>query len=658
MTIKSNVTGLASLVLCLMLAGVFFTPPKSAFSQIRILRTPAQQQQQGNANIQSKLRQAQILERQGDVENAAKIYRSLYESYPDNGNVYKNYLDILIRMGDYSAAEGVISQFLKEHPRDLNSLVTLGTVFYNQENKDKALRQWRSILESLGKNVRNYQMVLSEIIRSGLFDEAYSIANDARETLNQPAFYALQLGSVFSSRLNYKRATREYLRYYQHRDRNVNFLVSQLSRFPDEEDVHEQVIPVLESALENQPNDKGLHQVLADYQYRIQAFDKALEHYRMLEEIEGAPGTYRRSVANDFLNDGEYQRARELYQTLLANPSITKNRSQLRFGFAEAGYLYLLNRYTNDSDITLFHRNILWELDFIIIPEEAGQMLSEVVANYDSVLQLHGKTREAQLAEFRLGEIYFRLGNDFDRAVSYFRECVKEPEHPRFVQAQLRIGLCYLAKGDIPQAQTHWRKVLPEVQTQNTQVANTIQLYQAGTELYTGDIDSGLAALEGLHTDVPFSSELFNDVLEIQTLTDNGLQHQSPSDTATMRQFFTGEFYLKRHKITEAQKAYLRITDIKQDAPIAPYALLRSATLGKLLHQQEQVHGWLSAIIDSYPDSPVEDQVMFLLGEWYQEQQNFSKAISWYEQILIDHPGSILTQQARQRIRQLQQQTS
>ncbi|MBS1271081.1 MAG: Lipopolysaccharide assembly protein B [Candidatus Marinimicrobia bacterium] len=658
---KFSSSGLRFILLTALALGINFIMPGDNYSQIRVLQRNsevAQQKLENQGDIQNKLRQAQVLERQGDLENAAKIYRSLYESYPDNQNVYMHYVDILIRMSDFSRAEGVISRYLQEHPRDVNSLVTLGTVFYNQNDKEQALRQWRSILQSLGKNTRNYQMILGEMVRNGLFEEAYTLANAARATLKRPAFYALQLGSVFSSRLNYKRATQEYLRYYRHKNRNVNFLVSQLSRFPDEEDVHQQVIPVLETALKDQPNDKGLNQVLADYQYRIQAYDKALEHYRKLEEIDGTPGAYRRKVADDFLKDGEYQRAKDLYQTLLSNPDITEKRSKLRFGLAEAAYQDLLNRYSKDSGITMFHRNLLWDLNFVVIPEEAGPMLSEVVANYDSVVNRHQNTREARAAEYRLGEIYFRLGNDFDRALNYFRRCVETPNHPRYAEAHLQIGLSYLAKGDIGRAQKYWNDNLNRVRLQNKHIANTIQLYQSGTELYAGNIDSGMTALNNLHMDVPFSSELFNDILEIQTVIESGLQNKTASDTATLTQFFTGEFYLKQHKITEAQKAYLRVLDLDKDAPIAPYSLLRSAQLGRMLQQREQARNWLTTIIDNYSESAVEDQAMFLLGEMYQEEQNFTEAIHWYEQILINHQGSILAQQARQRIRQLQQQTS
>ncbi|MCF7805691.1 MAG: tetratricopeptide repeat protein [Candidatus Marinimicrobia bacterium] len=633
--------------------------PNLADGQIQLL----QQRQlenvpQQDANIRNQLRQASALEQQGRLEEASKVYRQLYEQHPEQEAVYRNYVDILVRMSDYGAAEAVISRYLKSHPSDIQSLVKLGTVFYNQNDKEKALRQWRSVLESLGRNTRNYQVILNEMVRNGLYTEARETANEARDVLGQPSFYALQLGSVFSSRLNYDHATEEYLLYYRHHGRNVSFLISQISRFPDEPEVNDQVIPVLESAIEEYPKDTNLYKILADYLYRIQEYDRALEHYRTLEQLEQAPGKYRRTVAGDFLEDEEYVRARTLYRTLLNLDEPIQNPASLRYGYAEAGYQNLLEKYDHESGVTVFRRNIFWDPDFVVIPEEAGPELSQVVADFDSVVSIDTNTEYAQLAEYRLGELYFRLGNDFDRAMQYFRQCTGDPNHLRYAESLLYVGKVYLAKGNIEKARNHWNQAIDKIKNPESSIPQSMRLYRAGTFFYAGDVDSGLTQLTDLLNSVNLSSELFNDIMEIRTLADNALKNKSASDTSTFRQFFRGEFYLKQHKITEAQKAWLRILDMEKDAPVASYALVRAAQMGRLLNQREQVQNWLTSVIENYPETPIGDQAMFLLGEVYQEENKLSEAIHWYEQVLVKHPGSILEQIARQRIRQLQQQTS
>lgn len=641
-------------------APAFFSTPVQAQSeeQIQQLRQLVRQADKQQGQIQNQIRHANSLERQGRYEEASKILRNLYENHPNHGTVYRNYRDVLISMGDYVTAEAVVTQYLKKHPEDVNSLVSLGTIYYNRNDKAKALKQWHSVLESMGKQPHIYQTILNAMIQSGLYSEASDLTKKARKELNQPAFYAMQLASVFSSRMNYDRATEEYLRYYQTRSKNTGFLVSQISRFPNEPDVHQQVIPVLESAVDSNPNDAGLIKVLADYQYRIRDYDGALTHYSRLERMKGQPGKYRRNVAMDFLNDEEYQRAIDLYMKLLDSPEIDSQRVSMKFGYAEALYQQLLQQYQTDSKAPLFQENSFWDIPFIVIPEEAGPQLSDIVEEYTAITGDHPETTEAQFARYRLGEIYLRLGSDIDRAMRYYRKCIESREHPRYARAMLALGTCHLARGDLKSARNHWRSAVDTLSGQYPHLATRARFQLAGVDLYNGEITRAMNRLDTLAQSTDVASRLYNDILELQTLLETGLEDTVRSDSSSLRTFFRGEFYLQQHEISQAQNLYTQIPEKSRGSSMAPYALMRASQLARLLNQDEKAINWLASVTDDYADSDVVDQAYFMLGEIYEKRQEYSTAIQWYEKILINHPGSIMNQNARKSIRSLQQKTS
>lgn len=609
------------------------------------------------SELQQQLRRANLLERQGQLEAASAVYRRLYEEYPGNDQIYQRYRDVLIRMGDYDMAEYLITEHLKNAPHDLTSLVRLGTIYYHQNDKEKAIRQWQSILESLGKTPRTYQQVISTMLGNGLLRESTELITEARTILEQPGFFSMQLASLYTSRMDYKQATEEYLLYYLHRSkRDENFLVSQLSQFPDEPEVHTQVKQVLHQAIEDHPSDEKLRKVLADYLYRIREYDAALAQYQKLEATENVPGKHRLAVAHHLLSDGEYDYALQLYKSLLKNSNLPKY--ELLLGYAEAGYRQMLNRYSQTRPEMTFSQNTLWEIDFIIIPEEAGSELSQIVSDYQSVSEMVPHTPAGMIAKYRLGELYLRLGNDFDRALEHFSHCAADSGHPRQAEALMNIGYCYLAKGNLRAARDHWQTAVSSLPNQKNSLRNNMLLQIAGTYLYEGSLSQGIAQLRQVQDSTRISSELYNDILEVQTLISEGLKNKSASDSTTLRQFFRAEFYVKQHKISEAQKAHLRVLDLKNTAPIAPYSLLRTAQLGRLLHQTPQVIDWLTRIINNYADSKLSDQAIFMLAELQKEQGNYDDAIRWYEKILVDYPSSILEQKARQTIRELQAQTS
>lgn len=615
--------------------------------------------QNSTSQIQGQMQKAAALERIGQLEEAAQIYGQLYNQNSENRLLYDRYRDVLIRMSEYTRAESLIQQHLNQNPRDVESLVTLGTVYYNQNQRDKALRQWHSVIQAFGQNIRTYQAVLYAMLQNGLINEASDLVQEARTELKQPAFYALQLGSFFAARMSYGRATEEYLLYYQTHHANVSFFVSQISRFPDEPEVQKQVIPVLQNAIEQTPKDGQLIQVLADYEYRIQQYDNALRYYRRLESLEHQPGKYRLQVARDFLNDGEYSRSKQLYRELRQDPDVTKYQQAIYYGYAEAGYHQLVDQYQLHSDVDLFSNNIIWNFQFVILPENAGPTLTDIVAGYDSVLTRYPGTTEAQMSLYRLGQIYFRLGNDFDRALNYFQQCVDSPGHPNRIQAEFYIGFCHLAKADIKAARDQWTQIARTLKQGPPELEARANLYLAGTYLYDAQLDSAITRLGQIQSQLPVKSEIFNDILEVQTLIDQGLADKQPADSTTLRQFFRGEFYIKQHKITEAQREFLRISDEHRDTPIAPYALFRAAQLARELGQAQNVADWLEDILNAYGNSPIADQATFLLAEHFQQdQQDLQQAMHYYEQVLANFPGSLLEQRARTILRELQQKTS
>ena len=235
--------------------------------------------------------------------------------------------------------------------------------------------------------------------------------------------------------------------------------MSQLSRFPDESDVQEQVLPVLNNALQDNRNDAGLLKVLADYQYRIQEYDDALENYRRLEDLENAPGKYRQQVGSDLLNDHEYEKAIGVYTDLLSQSNVDISRSELLLGASEARYQKLLQDYEDRSETGLFRQNDFWNTDFVIIPEDAGPTLSDIVEDFKEVTNAFPQTPYSFFAEYRLGEIFLRLGNDFDQAITYFGMVADNSQHPMQQRSLLNIGVSHLAKGDINTARNHWEKI-------------------------------------------------------------------------------------------------------------------------------------------------------------------------------------------------------
>jgi len=58
--------------------------------------------------------------------------------------------------------------------------------------------------------------------------------------------------------------------------------------------------------------------------------------------------------------------------------------------------------------------------------------------------------------------------------------------------------------------------------------------------------------------------------------------------------------------------------------------------------------------MSTYPDQPFMDEVLFLLGESFYNEQNFKKAKLNYQELIRKYPRSEFVQEARMRLREIQ----
>src|SRR5258706_9777974 len=86
----------------------------------------------------SKLADQYYLE--GEYQKAGDLYMKLHETAKKNNNYtyFNKYIECLLAMHDYEAAEREIKNLMKEQPDDFSMLVTLGNVQERKGNFESA----------------------------------------------------------------------------------------------------------------------------------------------------------------------------------------------------------------------------------------------------------------------------------------------------------------------------------------------------------------------------------------------------------------------------------------------------------------------------------------------------------------------------------------
>ena len=99
------------------------------------------------------LQQAQILERQGKIDEAQAIYYGILEANPRNHQAYRSLKNSLLRAGDFEATVSVITNYLKYNPQDLGGQIELGELYYLMDRKSEADQHWEQIEMKFKKTV-------------------------------------------------------------------------------------------------------------------------------------------------------------------------------------------------------------------------------------------------------------------------------------------------------------------------------------------------------------------------------------------------------------------------------------------------------------------------------------------------------------------------
>jgi len=95
----------------------------------------------------------------GDLDKAVAQYGSLYNDHPKDGQVKKNYIQILILKERLDEASKLNNEILKSNPRDVDALVYKGQIQLRQNDAPGAVESLQSALANDSENaVAHYQL--------------------------------------------------------------------------------------------------------------------------------------------------------------------------------------------------------------------------------------------------------------------------------------------------------------------------------------------------------------------------------------------------------------------------------------------------------------------------------------------------------------------
>ncbi len=588
--------------------------------------------------------QAMAMEQSGNLDGAIQIYNQILNGDPNNQPAYFQLKNIYSKTGDPASGIPLIKNWLKNHPEDLQSELTLGEFYFRNQEQEKALEIWRHFRKTKLTNQTTYRLLFHTYIRFGQTEAMESLVRDGRDQFNEPHFLAIDLANYYQSRQTYDRSLREYLTLIRHQKQYLRYATDRILLMSDDSTTHALIDSTLLSASAIIPEVKIIS---AGFYYKTGQFQKALDQHEKMGVNN--PGDSKRWLvfSENLMKEKQYELSIRAYHYFLQNmtqkdPSIL---GKTLLGLGQAYENQIIQNQTKLQFVKWYPDNEFFQPIRVKTPNILDDPLANTIEHYQSILVLLPPSQPTATVHFRLGEIQLNFLQDMGGAkISYETALASRPNVDLTKKIRTRIGDLLLSTGQYAKAIEYFNQssTLNNIDTYTIRYLNSL--------LFNRNIKQPLAFLDSTIYSMDPNHQFFNDLMEIHDLITHYYSDGTRDDRMAFESFFQGEALVRQFKIQEAIETFDYISQRHPDALITPLSTLRKALLLLELDQPESA---LSAAL-SIENTSLKDRSLALAGEIEERfLGNPKNALSHYHRILSECKSSLLVEPIRLHIRKL-----
>jgi TolA-binding protein len=274
--------------------------------------------------------------------------------------------------------------------------------------------------------------------------------------------------------------------------------------------------------------------------------------------------------------------------------------------------------------------------------------MEQAIILYNTILNELESTTFSPKAHYRLGEIQFKVLQDLDGALrSYNTALSSNPDQKLAFKIHSSLIDLLIAEGKIKEAQIYINQLPLKIAKENK---TQILIKSLKTALFDGKIDSSIIMIDKYIMDLTPINTHFNDFMELQSTLHSHVTDGSESDKEALRYYLLGEKLLAQNKLSEAVTVFANMRINQPTSKITTTAAVREIfsrlQLGQTIKLKQTLQ-WLNESADG-------DKGLILSGEISEFIENdVESAIVFYEQLLQNHPNSLMIEPVRKHIREL-----
>lgn len=560
------------------------------------------------------------------IELAGPLYKKTANKYYYQ-MLYRSYMSL----EEFKEAERLVEGRMKKAPAELYLYVDLGKI---SAAKKDAKRKQKAYDEALGK-MKYDQRQITELVDAFVAANEYEYASKcylkARELTKNKFLYINELASIYATTGNYQAMTQEYLNLLEGSPGSIHSVQVSLQRNLNQAtgtELADGLRKALVGKIQKEPSNQTWLQMMIWFSLQEKDFGFALTQAKAVDaRFPDSGGEWVMKVAEIAKSNGDYEVAEQGYSHLLKKGQESPLYHAARVGLLDVKWLKVDKNYS-------------------MAPKEYKALKGD----YEKAIEELGKNEQSLQLMRNYAQLTAYYGNEVQTAADMLYDALEIPKLPSGPagEVKLELGDLLLFAGEAWDASLMYMQV--EKANKNDVIGAQAKLRNARLSYFTGEFEWAKSQLDVLRGAT--SKLIANDAMELSLLISDNMEDDS---TYTMLEMYAAaDLLLYRNMLDSAWEAFDNIEHRALSHPILDDVLMQKAKIRMKQGRYGEADELLEKLVNFYGDGLLADDALMMSAELNEKRLgNKSRAKEQYEKILLDHPTSLYTEQARKRYNEL-----
>lgn len=584
---------------------------------------------------QSKEQLASHYYSSGEFAQAAEIYESLYQQYPNKfyyQMLYRSYLELK----QYRDAERLVEKRLKQVPADLYLYVDQGMILERKGDTRKASKIFDKAVEKQGYDSRQTSDLAMAFESANHPEYALKTYLFVREKMKNKYMYVSEVAGLHQRMGNYEALMQEYFDLLDNSPGSLGSIQVALQRVLNETS-SPQVADGMRNALvqrvQQHPENKQYLEMMIWFSLQQKDFEFALVQAQAVDARFPDMGSETlMRVAAIAQSNNAFDVAQECYSV------VARKGAENPFYFnARVGEL--------DVQFARLDRNF---------PIENAQ-LQRLLKSYEEAFAELGRTVQTASLLRNYAHLLAYYADSVQKAADCLYDILEFPKlSPKLRdEVKLELGDLLLFVGEVWDASLLYVQV--DKANHNDILGSQAKFRNAKLSYFNHDFEWANSQLKALRSST--TKLIANDAMELSLLISDNMDDDSTY--SMLERYADADLLLYRNRL---DSAFTVLDDLSTSAlshPIFDEVLLQKARIRMRQQRYADADSLLRQLVELYPFEIVTDDAVMLLAQLNEEKlNNIDQARYYYEKLILDYPASLYVEQARQRYNHLKAKTN